>query len=135
MHIRKTTERDLEVFTPAHADILEADAMGIEPSFPAVSECVTLSLGDTPLAIGGNCEGQCWFVTSSLAWQLSRSDKLRFRRLIATHRDRLLERYEVLWNYVWVGNKPHIRFLKTIGAVFHEEYIRDGQFQLFTIRR
>lgn len=135
MYIRQTTERDLEVFTPALHDILEANAMGIEPSFPPASECVTLSRGDTPLAIGGNCEGQCWFVTSAHAWHLNRRDKLTFRRLIMTHRDELLERYEVLWNYVWVGNEPHIRFLKTIGAVFHEEYLGGGQFQLFTIRR
>ncbi|MRU27461.1 phage protein Gp13 family protein, partial [Xylella fastidiosa] len=29
----------------------------------------------------------------------------------------------------------HIRFLKTIGAVFHNEFTADGQFQLFTISR
>ncbi|MRT52228.1 DUF2833 domain-containing protein, partial [Xylella fastidiosa subsp. multiplex] len=33
------------------------------------------------------------------------------------------------------GNKSHIRFLKTIGAVFHNEFTADGQFQLFTISR
>lgn len=135
MHIRQTTERDLEVFIPSHHDILEAHAMGIEPSFPPATECVTLSLGDLPLAIGGNCDGQCWFVTSTEALHLSRSDKLRFRELIMEHRDNLLEQYDILWNYVWVGNKPHIRFLKTIGATFHEEYLEGGQFQLFTIRR
>lgn len=51
------------------------------------------------------------------------------------YRDMMLDVYPVLWNYVWVGNGPHKRFLKSIGAVFHEEYTQDGKFQLFTIRR
>lgn len=135
MFIRNTTPNDFTMFTPAYHDILEAKAMGITPSFPGASECVTLDHGGTPLAIGGNCGDQCWFVTSDQAWKLSRKDKMRFRKAIMEYRDKMLEKYPVLWNYVWVGNTTHIRFLKTIGAVFHEEYTRDGQFQLFTIRR
>lgn len=135
MFIRPTIQSDFEQFTPAYHDILEAQAMGITPSFPDASECVTLDHGGYPLAIGGNCGDQCWFVTSDQAWKLSMEHKREFRRLIMEHRDGLLERYECLWNYVWVGNKSHIRFLKSIGAVFHDEFTRDGQFQLFTIRR
>lgn len=135
MFIRNTVTDDFDKFTPAHHDILEAQAMGITPSFPPASECVTLDLGGFPLAIGGNCGDQCWFVTSDQVWRLSRSNKLKFRRLIIEYRDKMLERYDTLWNYVWIGNAPHIRFLKSIGAVFHEEYTRDGQFQLFTITK
>lgn len=135
MFIRPTTERDFEVFQPAHHDILEAQALGIEPGFPEASECVTLSHGDDPLAIGGNHGDMCWFVTSNKVETLTRAQKAEFRKAIMAHRDSLLARYECLWNYVWVGNSLHIRFLKSIGAVFHEEYTRDGQFQLFTIRR
>lgn len=135
MIIRPTKSTDFEVFTPAHHDILEAKAAGIEPSFPDASECVTLSLYGFPLAIGGNCGGQCWFVTSDQVWRLSGKAKREFRKLIMEYRDKLLEKYDTLWNYVWVGNTSHIRFLKTIGAVFHEEYTRDGQFQLFTITK
>lgn len=135
MFIRNATPDDFSKFTPAYHDILEAQAMGITPSFPDASECVVLDHCGQPLAIGGNQGDQCWFVTSDQAWKLPKGLKLEFRRLIMEHRDKLLEQYESLWNYVWVGNTSHIRFLKTIGAVFHEDYTRDGQFQLFTISR
>lgn len=135
MFIRNAKPTDFEVFTPAYHDILEAKALGIEPSFPDASECVVLDLNGYPLAIGGNYCGQCWFVTSDRVWCLKRSLKMRFHRLICEYRDLMLEQYETLWNFVWVGNTPHIRFLKSIGAEFHDEYTDDGQFQLFTIRR
>lgn len=135
MFIRNTVSDDFDKFTPAYHDILEAQAMGITPSFPPASECVTLDLGGFPLAIGGNCGDQCWFVTSDQVWRLNRKNKLKFRKLIIEYRDQMLERYDTLWNYVWIDNGPHIRFLKTIGAVFHNEYTQDGQFQLFTITK
>lgn len=135
MFIRPTVSTDFEVFTPAYHDVLEAEALGITPSFPDASECVTLDHGGFPLAIGGNSGDQCWFVTSDQAWRLNRKNKLAFRKAIMQYRDQMLERYESLWNFVYVGNIPHIRFLKSIGAVFHEEYTQDGKFQLFTISR
>lgn len=136
MYIRKTTERDLKVFRPAYHDILEAEAMGIEPSFPDVSECVTLVWdGECPLAIGGNHGDQCWFVTSDRVVNLTLSQRREFIELIKEYRDEMLSKYDTLWNFVWVGNHPHIKFLKSIGAVFHNEYTKDGKFQLFTIRR
>ena len=135
MYIRNTVSNDFELFIPAYHDVLEAQAMGIEPSFPAVTECVTLDHDGFPLAIGGHCGDQCWFVTSDQVWRLSGKAKREFRKLIMEYRDKMLEKYDTLWNYVWVGNTSHIRFLKTIGAVFHEEYTRDGQFQLFTITK
>ena len=135
MYIRKTNSNDFDLFTPAYHDVLEAQAMGIEPKFPDASECVTLDHGGFPLAIGGNCGDQVWFVTSDQVWRLNRALKVRFHRLICEYRDEMLKTYPVLWNFVWVGNTSHIRFLRSIGAVFHEEYTNDGQFQLFTIRR
>lgn len=135
MFIRPAKDSDFEVFTPAYHDILEAEALGITPSFPDASECVVLDHSGFPLAIGGNCGDQCWFVSSDQVWQLDRKHKLEFRRLIMKHRDGLLKQYESLWNFVYVNNTPHIRFLKSIGAVFHEEYTCDGKFQLFTISR
>lgn len=135
MFIRNTVQSDFDKFTPAYHDILEAEALGITPSFPPESECVTLDLGGLPLAIGGNCGDQCWFVTSDQVWRLNRTDKMKFRKVIMEYRDKMLERYDSLWNYVYVGNTPHIRFLKSIGAVFHNEYTQDGKFQLFTITK
>lgn len=135
MFIRNTVSDDFDVFTPAYHDLLEAKAMGIEPSFPEASECVTLDHGGFPLAIGGNYGDQVWFVTSDQVWRLSKFRKLQFHRAICEYRDKMLEVYPTLWNFVYVGNNPHIKFLKSIGAVFHEEYTQDGKFQLFTITR
>lgn len=135
MYIRQTISNDFDLFAPAHHDLLEAKAYGIEPKFPDASECVTLDHGGFPLAIGGNCGDQVWFVTSDQVWRLGRALKVRFHRAICEYRDKMLEEYPVLWNFVWVGNTPHIRFLKSIGAEFQETYVHDGQFQLFLIRR
>lgn len=135
MHIRNTFKTDIEIFKPSREDRLEAYAAGHDASFPDASECVTLWGNGVPLAIGGNCGDQVWFVTSWHVQHLSPKDKRKFRKLIIEYRDKMLSTYDTLWNYVWIGNKTHIRFLKTIGAVFHEEYTLDGQFQLFTIRR
>lgn len=134
MNIRKTTESDLKVFAPAHHDILEAEAMGIPPVLPEASECVTMDLNGFPLAIGGNRGDQVWFVTSDQVWTLSRTLKLQFHKCICQYRDAMLEVYPMIWNYVWVGNHPHIRFLKSIGAEFGE-ITRCGKFQLFVITR
>lgn len=134
MIIRPATERDFECFTPSPEDIAEAKAYGIEPSFPPATECVTLSLHGMPVAIGGNCGDQVWFVTSAQAWKLRSKTKREFRKLIMEYRDLMLTKYPTIWNYVWVGNTSHIRFLKSIGAVFHNEFTGDcKQFQLFTI--
>lgn len=134
MIIRPTTERDFKLFVPSPEDIAEAHAYGIEPSFPPASECVTLLGNGVPLAIGGNVGSQCWFVTSARVWKLSMKTRREFRKLILEYRDTMLKQYPTIWNYVWVGNKSHIRFLKSIGAVFHNEFTGDSnQFQLFTI--
>lgn len=135
MVIRPTTDRDFETFKPSPEDIAEAKAMGIEPSFPPASECVTLSLYGAPLAIGGNVGDQVWFVTSADAWKLKSKTKREFRKWIIEYRDEMLKEYPIIWNYVWTGNTSHIRFLKTIGAVFESDFTLNGQFQLFTIRR
>jgi hypothetical protein len=134
MIIRPTTDSDFENFEPSPEDIAEAKAYGIEPSFPPASECVTLSLHGEPLAIGGNEGDRVWFVTSAQAWRLRSNTKRKFRKLIMEYRDLMLTKYPTIWNYVWVGNTSHIRFLKSIGAVFHNEFTGPSrQFQLFTI--
>ena len=90
-----------------------------------------------PIAFGGN-QGDCvWFLTSFEVERMTREEKLQFRALIMEYRDTMLAQYPTLWNYVWVGNKSHIRFLKSIGAVFHDNFSvspKTGEnFQLFTI--
>lgn len=136
MKLRQAKPTDFEVFSPSHHDLLEAQAYGITPAFPPAELCTVVDFEGHPLAIGGNDGDQCWFVTSDQAWRLDLKSKLEFRRLIMTHRDKLLATFPVLWNFVWVGNQPHFRFLKSIGAVFHNEYSDESKtFQLFTIQR
>lgn len=134
MHIVPTTERDLMFFKPASGDLLEAEAMGIDPQFPPIADCVTLKMVGCglPLAIGGNYGTQVWFVTDEFVEGLSRDGKVAFRKAIVEYRDKMLaENGAPLWNRVFKGNTLHIKFLKSIGAVFHEDY--EGDFQLFTI--
>ncbi|UZT50461.1 hypothetical protein [Enterobacter phage 04_vB_Eclo_IJM] len=42
-------------------------------------------------------------------------------------------------NYVWSGNKSHIKFLKLLGAKFHDDWtvspVTGERFQLFTISK
>lgn len=80
--IRPTKESDFDRFTPSPEDIAEAHAYGIEPSFPPANECVTMSLHGMPVAIGGNCGDQVWFVTSARVWKLSMKTRREFRKLI-----------------------------------------------------
>lgn len=134
MYIRKSFQGDIDIFKPSKEDRQEAYAAGHDATFPDASECVTLWGNGQPLAIGGNCGDQVWFVTSWHVQHLSKEDKVLFRKCIIEYRDKMLLTYPVLWNFVWVGNKSHIRFLRSIGAVFHNEFTNDGTFQLFTIR-
>ncbi|AWD92518.1 internal virion protein A [Pectobacterium phage Jarilo] len=135
MLIRPSSQVDIYNFKPHKDDLNEALAAGHEPSFPNPQDCVSLVHEGTVLAIGGNHEDQVWFVTSHLVDSLTTSERSRFRKLIVAYRDIMLDSYPVLWNYVWIGNKSHIRFLKTIGAEFHKEYSMNGLFQLFTITK
>lgn len=134
MFIRRSNSTDFKVFVPDHHDILEAKALGIEPSFPPATECFTMDLNGFPLAIGGHVGDQVWFITSDQVWRLARDLKVKFRRLICEFRDTLLVAYEYIWNYVWVGNTSHIRFLKSIGAEFGNT-VHNGKFILFVINR
>lgn len=136
MILRTATEKHLRWFTPSRQDLDEARAYGIEPAFPPANQCVMVEHHGHAMAVGGNDGDQCWFVTSMLLKQCSLTERMQFRKLIMEHRDKLLQTYPVLWNFVWVGNTDHVRFLKSIGAVFHDEFSDESkQFQLFTIKR
>lgn len=151
MHLSKATNIAVEHFEPHHDDFMEALAAGVNwkknlEDAVRTGEVVMIQPFDAdmgcqyfPMAFGGNIKDQVWFVTSSDSEHWTPSGKLRFHKLIVEHRDMLLETYPVLWNYVWIHNKSHMRFLKSIGAEFHEDYQESPttgeRFQLFTIRR
>lgn len=89
------------------------------------------------LAIGGNVDDCVWFLTTNETKSLGPQGKRLFRKTIMEYRDQMLDLYGTIYNHVWVGNKSHHKFLKSIGAVFHEEFLQSpvtGElFQLFTI--
>ena len=134
MHLRIARPNDFDLFTPAHHDLLEAQALGIDPAYPPAHQCIVMDREGFPVAIGGLSGDQVWFITSDQVWRLDRAERLEFRRLIMVYRNNMVKRYGTIWNYVWIGNKPHMRFLRSIGAVFHNEFTGEfDEFQLFTI--
>lgn len=146
MYIRKATEQDVRSFEIAIDDINELMAHDPRRDLKSVllshltpsSVVLTDELG-TVYAYGGNQGDNVWFLTSSLVSRLSTAEKREFGLHIARYRDLMLDQFPVLWNYVWIGNSSHIRFLKLLGAKVHDERITSPitgeRFILFTISR
>lgn len=146
MYIRKATEQDVRSFEIAIDDINELMAHDPRRDLESVllshltpsSVVLTDALG-TVYAYGGNQGDNVWFLTSRLVSRLSKDEKREFGLHIARYRDLMLDQFPVLWNYVWSGNKSHIRFLRLLGAKFHPEVtispVTGERFQLFTISK
>lgn len=146
MYIRKATEQDVRSFEIAIDDINELMAHDPRRDLKSVllshltpsSVVLTDALG-TVYAYGGNQGDNVWFLTSRLVSRLSKAEKREFGLHIARYRDLMLDQFPVLWNYVWIGNSSHIRFLKLLGAKVHDEWITSPitgeRFILFTISR
>lgn len=146
MYIRKATEQDVRSFEIAIDDINELMAHDPRRDLESVllshltpsSVVLTDALG-TVYAYGGNQGDNVWFLTSRLVSRLSKAEKREFGLHIARYRDLMLEQFPVLWNYVWIGNSSHIRFLKLLGAKFHDDWavspVTGERFQLFTISK
>lgn len=144
MYIRKATEQDVRSFEIAIDDINELMAHDPRRDLKSVllshltpsSVVLTDALG-TVYAYGGNQGDNVWFLTSSLVSRLSKAEKREFGLHIARYRDLMLDQFPVLWNYVWIGNSSHIKFLKLLGAKFHDDWtvspVTGERFQLFTI--
>lgn len=146
MYIRKATEQDVRSFEIAIDDINELmahdprrDLESVLLSHLTPSSVVLVDALGTVYAYGGNQGDNVWFVTSRLVSRLSKAEKREFGLHIARYRDLMLDQFPVLWNYVWSGNKSHIRFLRLLGAKFHPEVtispVTGERFQLFTISK
>lgn len=145
MHIRKATKADINTFLPSPDDIREFEANNPHRdlretlSLHLTESSVVLQHGSKVLAYGGN-QGDCvWFLTEHHSLFLRYPEKLQFIECISEYRDLMLDQYGTIWNYVWSGNKSHIRFLKLLGAKFHDEWtespVTGERFQLFTISK
>lgn len=142
MYIRKATAIDAYYISNnlSEHDILEFQASHgttdrlretIQSHLSDDTVVIVNSLGEVYAFGGCSPEGGAWFLTSSLVDSMSLKHKVEFMRLIKKYRDLMLERHEVLYNMVWSGNKPHLKFLKALGATFSDL----GDFKYFTIRR
>lgn len=146
MYIRKATEQDVLSFEIAIDDVNELmandprrDLKSVLLSHLTPSSVVLVDAVGTVYAYGGNQGDNVWFLTSRRVSGLSKAEKREFGHHIATYRDLMLDQFPVLWNYVWSGNKSHIRFLRLLGAKFHPEVtispVTGERFQLFTISK
>lgn len=146
MYIRKATEQDVLSFEIAIDDINELrahdprrDLKSVLLSHLTQSSVVLVDAVGTVYAYGGNQGDNVWFVTSRLVSRLTKAEKREFGLHIARYRDLMLDQFPIIWNYVWSGNKSHIRFLRLLGAKFHPEVtispVTGESFQLFTISK
>lgn len=149
MYIRKATEEDVHYFLwhLSNDDVLECKAnfgstVGMSERLLShlteSSVVLTNRIGEI-YAYGGNQGDNVWFLTSGQVDLLRPKGKREFIRCISEYRDLMLDQYGTIWNYVWSGNKSHIRFLKLLGAQFHDEWtvspVTGERFQLFTISK
>ena len=145
MYIRKATLQDVSRFLPTRHDINEFNANNPNRDLwetlrlHLTESSVVVQHGSKVLAYGGN-QGDCvWFLTEHHTLFLSYHEKSEFIRCISEYRDLMLDQYGTIWNYVWSGNKSHIKFLKLLGAKFHDDWtispVTGERFQLFTISK
>lgn len=149
MYIRKATEMDVHYFRwhLSPDDVNECTAnygstAGLSErllSHLTESSVVLTNRTGEVYAYGGNQGDNVWFLTSRQIAILSPKAKREFIKCISGYRDLMLDQYGTIWNYVWSGNKSHIRFLKLLGAKFHDEWttspVTGEKFILFTISR
>lgn len=149
MYIRKATEPDVHYFLwhLSADDVNECKAnygstVGLSERLlkhlSPSSVVLTNGVGEV-FAYGGNQGDNVWFLTSGLVYKLRPKEKREFIKCISEYRDLMLDQYGTIWNYVWSGNKSHIKFLKLLGAKFHDEWtvspVTGERFQLFTISK
>lgn len=145
MYIRKATIQDVSRFLPTTDDIKEFKAHNPNRDLwetlrlHLTESSVVLQHRSSVLAYGGNQGDNVWFLTDHSVLFLTYSEKQEFINNIIAYRDLMLDQYPVIWNYVWSGNKSHIKLLKRIGAKFHDEWttspVTGERFQLFTISK
>lgn len=149
MYIRKATEEDVHYFLWHLSKDDVNESLANFGTYVGMNERMLSHLTESSVvltnrigeiyAYGGNQGDNVWFLTSGQVDLLSPKGKLDFLRCISEYRDLMLDQYGTIWNYVWSGNKSHIRFLKVLGAKFHDEWavspVTGERFQLFTISK
>lgn len=89
---------------------------------------------DNVYAIGGYYSHVVWMLCTNKVEQ----NKIKFLRFIKDYYSKVIEKEEWLYNYVWLGNELHVKWLKWLGATFKEEIYKgtnDSEFMLFTFSK
>lgn len=137
--IREFKESDVDYVAnnmrKADADELRA-LLGVEPKEGLIysiehSEEVWTGLADgMPACIFGitDCTDENDDYTSALIWTLGTEQFFKYTKqtCLLTSRvfDSWLEKYDLLFNYIWEGNKKHQNWLKRMGfIIFEDEYV------------
>lgn len=87
------------------------------------------------MAIGGELNGCVWFLTTNFLGQSNKKIKREFIDVMNEHKERVLDETGYIWNYIWEGNKQHIKFITMMGAKFPDVEDTPEQFKFFIIRR
>lgn len=146
MYIRKATLQDVSRLVLSGDDLREFEAYNPYRDLNETlmghltDSSVVLVDGANVLAYGGNLGDCVWFLTDQRVNFLSYTKKMEMLERIKAYRDLMLDQYGTIWNYVWVGNKSHIKFLKRLGAKFHDDKRSvsgktEESFMLFTISK
>jgi hypothetical protein len=99
-------------------------------------QLLTLIHGDIVIGIGGDINGNSWFLVTKELATLSKEEKKEFITTMNQHKEKVLDESGLIWNYVWEGNKTHINFLTRLDAVFPPNIPNvPEQFKYFEIRR
>lgn len=148
MMLRPTIDVDLERLSKSisDGDLKELRALSkgdlkitiLEALQLSVKDCECYTIADefgAVYAVGGTDEFGCaWFITASFVRLLTLSEKREFYELLARHRDYELDKHYCLWNLVHKENRPHIKLLEKLGAIFFEAEAA-GDFYVFKITR
>lgn len=98
-------------------------------------QLLTLIHRDIVIGIGGDINGNSWFLVTKELATLSIEEKKEFINVMNKHKESVLDESGIIWNYVWEGNKTHIAFLTRLGATFPSKQNVPEQFKYFEIRR
>lgn len=130
MILRKATKQDL---LQASANLSYGDLQEFHMNIPnrnpmdvlpeALDETThAIVIGSMVLAVGGSKVPDIWFVTTTVVDTLTRSERIRFYRILKGHL-KTVQGSDNYWrtNCVSVQNKPHIRLLESLGAQISEQ--------------
>ena len=148
VHLKPLQQATIEDIRYLAANLREADRLemhhygadplsGLLQSFELSEVCYAAFLGDELVCVYGVCPG----VGVAVPWMMGTPSMSKVRRETLTWatavKAELSDKYPLLMNYVWSGNKTHIRWIKWLGFSFTGEKLtlNGEEFLQFTSRK